>query len=241
MIIWGVACFMATFLIIFLVVVQYPYKFTSYLALSFVALIDGLWLYGVIIPFCRVKEKPKTISKPLVFWLCMVLYCCFVAAGFLTDAYIASANTVVLVFDCIFAAMGLAAVVGLGYQFVVYIALKICLRYGKDATAEFTESLIFWILIMRIDPIERTDFGQIDLIASFLSFDAFRRCRSRSGKNFCVAVSRFSDYRNRNDVNIAVFLRFLDASFDNQRIVCKHLVSVEFKHDFSRNAFARRE
>lgn len=139
MIIWGVACFIATFLIIFLVVVQYPYKFTSYLALSFVALIDGLWLYGVIIPFCRVKEKPKTISKPLVFWLCMVLYCCFVAAGFLTDAYIASANTVVLVFDCIFAAMGLAAVVGLGYQFVVYIALKICLRYGKDATAEFTD------------------------------------------------------------------------------------------------------
>ena len=55
------ACFIATFLIIFLVVVQYPYKFTSYLALSFVALIDGLWLYGVIIPFCRVKEKPKTI------------------------------------------------------------------------------------------------------------------------------------------------------------------------------------
>lgn len=137
-IIFTLVCIITTAIMIFAVVVQYPEEFTSYLALSFALVLDGFLLF-MLIP-SRPRKKPKTVSKPLVFWLSVVLYCCFFATGFLADAYINSAKAVTLVFGCIFTAIGLASVVWLIYLFVGYLKIKRCLKHGKETTAEFVEA-----------------------------------------------------------------------------------------------------
>lgn len=134
-IIISLVCLLVTAIIILNVVIPNPKDITSYLALSFAAVLDGIWLC-VIIPF-RPREKPKTVSKPLVFWLLVVLYCCLLASGFLTDACLSSLKIFVLVFDCIFAAMGLAAVATLIYMLIEHLIIRYCLKHGEEATAEF--------------------------------------------------------------------------------------------------------
>lgn len=134
-IIISLVCVLFTAIIIGVVVIQYPAEFTSYLALSFAAVVDGICLYAII-PF-RVRKGPNTVSKELVFWLLILLYCCFLASGFLTDAYISTAKVIILVFDCIFTVMGLAAAGVLLYTLTEYIIIKRCLKYGEETTAEF--------------------------------------------------------------------------------------------------------
>lgn len=130
-----------TALIIALVVVPNPTWWLSYLFLSFILIVDALVLICVLpvglLSFIFVKEKPKTVSVSLVLWLALVAYCGAFASACLTDAYISSGAVVALVFDCIFAAFAAAAVAALIRQFAVYCSLKLCLKYGKEATAEF--------------------------------------------------------------------------------------------------------
>ncbi len=140
-IIFSIVGAIMTTLILALVVIPSPKEFTSYLALSFALVVDAFPLSLIILTFKRFKVKPKTISLYWVFWLSIVLYCCLMAVGLLTNGYIkaeqSDAKAIVLAFDCIFAAFGLAAFVVLTYQIITYIIMKRCLKYGKEATAEF--------------------------------------------------------------------------------------------------------
>lgn len=134
-------CGLMNALIIGLVVVQYPEDIMSYVALSFILLVDGLLLFPWIAAFRKIKYKPKTISKHLVFWLSMVLYCCLFAVACLTSALFmdltAEGKIVVPLFLCIFGGMGLADLSVLIYQIIGYIQIKQCLKYGEETTAEF--------------------------------------------------------------------------------------------------------
>lgn len=128
-------------LIIGLVVVQNPEDIMSYVALSFILLVDGLLLFPFIAASLKTKYKPKTISKHLVFWLSMVLYCCLVAVACMISALFMDltrdGKVVVPLFLCIFGAMCLADLGVLIYQIIGYIQIKLCLKYGEETTAEF--------------------------------------------------------------------------------------------------------
>ncbi|MDE5593695.1 MAG: hypothetical protein K2I75_07170 [Clostridiales bacterium] len=128
-------------LIIGLVVVQYPEDIMSYVVLSFILLVDGLLSFPWLASRFKTKYKPKTISKHLVFWLSMVLYCCLFAAACLTNALFmdltADGKVVVPLFLCIFGGMGLADLGVLIYQIIGYVQIKLCLKYGEETTAEF--------------------------------------------------------------------------------------------------------
>ena len=136
-IIFSIVGALVTTIMIGLVVVPNPTQFTSYAALSFALVLDAIPITCIIFEFVNFKEKPKTVSPYLSFWLAAVLYCCLLAVSFLTDGYIKSQSVLVLVFDCIFGAMGLAAFIGLAYQIIACLRIKYCLKFGKDATAEF--------------------------------------------------------------------------------------------------------
>ena len=121
----------ANLIIVFLVVIPSPTEFSSYALLSFILIVDAIMLTVEIMPFIKFKNKPKTISKPLVFWLLIVFYCGFIASGLLTDAYFSameSVKTLVLVFACIFGAIALGAAAVLLYQFIAYLRVVFCLK-----------------------------------------------------------------------------------------------------------------
>lgn len=124
-------------LIIGLVVVQYPEDIMSYVALSFILLVDGLFLFPWITALRKIKYKPKTISTHLVFWLSMVLYCCLFATVCMIDILLSGGIAVAIVFLCIFGGIGLADLGVLIYQLIGYIQIKLCLKYGEETTAEF--------------------------------------------------------------------------------------------------------
>ncbi len=135
LIILTLVCLIVTVIMVVVVVIPHPTEVTSYLALSFALVLDAIWLYAVIT--FRQCKGPKTISKRMVCWLLVVLYCCFIASGFLTDGYISTSDIFMLTFDCIFAAMGLAAAVALIIMFIQRLLIKHCLKYGEEAVAEF--------------------------------------------------------------------------------------------------------
>ena len=86
-------CVLFTAIIIGVVVVQQPENPMSYVALSFILLVDGIVLFCFIAPFRKVKYKPKTISKHLVFWLSMVLYLGAAGATMLLSAFFSTSST----------------------------------------------------------------------------------------------------------------------------------------------------
>ncbi|MCH5165137.1 MAG: hypothetical protein J1G01_01920 [Clostridiales bacterium] len=135
-----IASVITTALILYLVVIPKPKEFTSYLALSFVVLLDGISIYNLLPKHPRLK-RPKTVSARLVLWLSAVLYCCFVGVALLTEAFMLSESTkakiIAMVFDCIFGAIGLASLVGLIWLFVEYILILKCLQHGEVFIAEF--------------------------------------------------------------------------------------------------------
>ncbi len=128
-------CALITAIMVGVVVIPYPTDITSYLALSFAIVLDIIWLY-FIIPF-PVRKHPKTVSKPLVLWLLVVLYCGLLASGFLTNAYLLTFNILVLVFDCIFSLIALAALVILIEMLIEHLIMQHCLKHGTPTTAEF--------------------------------------------------------------------------------------------------------
>lgn len=134
-------CALFTAIIIGLVVVQYPDDPMSYVALSFILLVDGIVLFCFIAPFRKVKYKPKTISKHLVFWLSVVLYVAAAGATMLLSAFFSTSSTqakvLVMVFCCIFGGLGLAALCVLIYELIGYVQIVQCLKYGEQTTAEF--------------------------------------------------------------------------------------------------------
>lgn len=137
-------CVLFTAIIIGVVVVQQPENPMSYVALSFILLVDGIVLFCFIAPFRKVKYKPKTISKHLVFWLSMVLYLGAAGATMLLSAFFSTSSTqfktIAMVFCCIFGGLGLAALGVLIYEVIGYIQIKQCLKYGEETTAEYVEA-----------------------------------------------------------------------------------------------------
>ncbi len=140
-ILFCIACIIATSLIIYLVVIPSPKEFTSYLALSFVIVLDAL-CFLAIFPILRNKKKrPKTVSKRLIFWLAIVLYSCFIGVGFLINAYFLSetmqAKAMVTVSCCVIGAMGAAAFFTLVWIVIEYFSILNCLKHGEKLIAEF--------------------------------------------------------------------------------------------------------
>lgn len=127
-------------LIVWLVVVPRPEDIMSYVALSVILFFDFVLLYFFIAPLQKIKYKPKTISKHLVFLLSVVLFFCAVATVCMIDILLSGGVAVAIVFLVIFGGMGLADLGVLIYQIIGYVQIKLCLKYGEETTAEYVDA-----------------------------------------------------------------------------------------------------
>lgn len=169
-----------TALIIGLAVIPHPTEWISYLLLSMILVVDGMVIY-IILPYRQKKDKPKTVSIQLVCWLSGVSYCCvFAAICLLFDAYFTTKAVIALVFGCIFGFIGLSAIIGLIYQFVIYLNIGCCLKYGKETVAEFVS----------FGKSARFEYGDIKR-NNYSSITRFSVCfEFRKGKKKVTAESR---------------------------------------------------